>query len=832
MANEKVRYQTSLLVRILLPTALTLALFAGTVFLYFLPAVGDYFLSHKKQNIRQRTEAVISELARTEALVHSGHLSIHEAKEKAIEQIRTMRYGPEGKDYFWINDTRPFMIMHPYRPDLDGQDLADYVDSSGIAPFVEFTRIAQEGGGFVNYFWQWKDRPDVVAPKLSYVQKFEPWGWVIGTGIYLNDVEAELASFRNRITAVLLIILAIIALLSGYVMRQVYVSEKRRSKAQRQRERLFEALKAGEERYRTIADFAYDWEAWVGPDDTVMYCSPSCERITGYPPETFFENPALIREIITPEFKELWDDYLQQAVHKEGLQFDFRILKKDGGHRWLSAIGRSVYGIGMKPLGLRFSFRDITDRKNMEEQLRHQALHDPLTGLANRTLCLDRIRQALERSKRRNNYYFAVIFMDLDRFKLINDSLGHRFGDMVLVETSRRLARHVRSLDTVARFGGDEFVLLLDELQSPREAIRIVKRIRMEVAERFCFEGHEVVTTASFGIVLSPTDYERPEDLLQNANIAMHRAKEKGRNQFKVFTFRMLEHAVDLLNLENDMRRSLANNEFYLNFQPILLMNSGDLIGFEALARWNHPERGPISPSEFIPMAEESGLILELGQWVLNKALSALAQWRENNEVADHLFMAVNLSSRQFAQSGLSETIIAQLKESGVPPENLKLEITESAIMENPEMALQTISTLREYGVQFSIDDFGTGYSSLAQLQRLPVDTLKVDRTFVARLGEDKENLEIVKAVIALAHSLDLDVVAEGVENDEQLDSLSPLNCECVQGFLFYKPLSAADAERLIAKQKDTPPGEYIKRHERRKQASLKKAKNEGIVLE
>jgi len=801
MTKEKIKYPFSLLVRILLPTALTLALFAGAVFLYVLPTVGDSFLEHKKRTIRQLTETIISELSYFDDLTRSGRLTLPQAQRMAKEQVRAIRYGPKGKDYFWINDTRPFMVMHPYRTELEGSDLTGFRDKTGLAPFVEFTRQAKEGGGFVSYFWQNKDQPGVIAPKLSYVQKFKPWGWIVGTGIYLDDVEQELAYFRDRITLVLLGILGLIAVLSGIVTHRAYDTEKKRLKAQRQRERLLEALKAGEERYRTIADFAYDWEVWVGPDGTVMYCSPSCERITGYPPEAYFENPALIREIVAPTFQEDWDHYIRRVSHKEGQQLDFQIIKKDGGHPWLSAVGRSVYGIGMKPLGLRFSFRDITERKNMEEQLRHQALHDPLTGLANRTLCLDRIRQAMERAKRRANYYYAVVFIDLDRFKVINDSLGHRFGDMVLVETARRLTRHVRSLDTVARFGGDEFVFLLDELQSPREAIRIVKRLRLEMAEKFCFEGHEVTTTASFGIVLSPVEYSRPEDVLQNANIAMHRAKDKGRNQFKVFTSRMLEYAVAQLSMENDMRRGLANNEFYLNFQPILLLNTEELIGFEALARWKHPKRGIITPSEFIPMAEDSGLIMELGQWVLKKALDTLALWRANSKVAEHLFVAVNVSSKQFAQSDLSDAIMTQLKESGVPAENLKLEITESTLMDNPEQALQTLNRLRKRGVQFSIDDFGTGYSSLTLLQRLPVDTLKVDRSFVSRLGEDKENLEIVRAVIALAHSLDLNVVAEGVEKNSQLDSLSPLSCEYVQGFLFHKPLSAMEAEHLIVKQ-------------------------------
>lgn len=829
--NKKISQHTPLLARTLLPTFLTFVLVAGSVFFYFLPQAGDYFFNHKKEAIRELTQAALGVLQNFNTYVEAGDMSLEAAQQMAAQQIRTMRYGNEGKDYFWINDLRPIMIMHPYRPELEGTDLSDYRDSAGRPLFTDFATVAKQGGGFVSYFWQWKDQSRGEVPKLSYVQEFKPWGWVVGTGIYLNDVEAEIDTFRNRIAITFFVILGIIAMLSSYMVRQIFVAEKKRSRAQSQREKLLAALKAGEERYRTIADFAYDWEVWVSPEGVVLYCSPSCERITGYPPEAFFEDPELMHKIMAHDSQEEWDQYVKQVSHREGEQQDVRIIRKNGAMRWLGVVGRSVSGIGMKPLGLRFSFRDITDRKSMEQQLRHQALHDPLTGLANRTLCLDRIRQAISRSMRRDDYYFAIVFMDLDRFKVINDSLGHRFGDMVLVETSRRLSRQVRSLDTVARFGGDEFVFLLDELKSPREALRIVKRVRTAIAEKFSFEGHEVMTTASFGIVLSPTDSTRPENLLQNANIAMHRAKEKGRNQFKVFTSRMLESAVDLLNMENDMRRGLQNNEFHVEFQPILLMDSAALIGFEALARWNHPERGPIAPSDFIPMAEDSGLIMTLGEHILDKSIAALASWRTKHPKSDHLFVAVNLSGKQFTQADLAEQVKRLVTKHGLPPQNLKLEITETAIMENPKMALSTVSELREFGVQFSIDDFGTGYSSLTQLQRLPVDTLKVDRSFVSRLGDDKENHEIVRAVVALAHSLDLDVVAEGVETDLQKKSLADLNCECVQGFLYYKPLSMADAERIIKAQANGGPSkEYLQRRKKREQASLEKVKNDSLI--
>ncbi|WP_285906753.1 EAL domain-containing protein [Pseudodesulfovibrio pelocollis] len=799
----------------LLPAVLTLALFGGSIFLYLLPSIHNAFMDDRRENIRMLTGTVINTLAHLQQRVEAGELAPDEARTMGRDLIRAMRYGPEGKDYFWINDDTPRMIMHPYLPELEGRELADYTDQKGKALFMDFVRAANStGGGFVDYHWQWKDQPDVVARKLSFVRKFEPWGWIVGTGIYLDDVQGELARYRTRLTLIFIAILLVVAGIEVYVLRKFARGARERAKIRLQRERLLEALRSGEERYRTIADFAYDWEIWIGTDGGVVYCSPACERISGHPPERFFERPGLLREIIVPEDREAWDKYLAFINNEVGGSLDFRIVTRSGQTRWLGVVGRAVYGIGMKPLGIRCSFRDITDRKEMEEQLRHQALHDPLTELANRTLCLDRIGQAMRRAGRRGSYYFAVVFLDLDRFKIINDSLGHRFGDMVLVETANRLSHHVRTLDTVSRFGGDEFVLLLDELASPGEAIRIVKRIREELAQPFHFNGHEVQTTASFGIVLSPVPDIRSSEVLQRANIAMHQAKEAGRNRFKVFTARMLESAVDQLTMENDMRRGLESGEFHVEFQPIMDLGGSDIMGFEALARWQHPERGPIPPSEFIPMAEESGTIIKLGEWVLRESLMTLARWRKQTKGADDIFISVNLSGKQFARAELDKLVIDALRAAELPPEVLKLEITESALMDHPEAAIHVLKRLRRIGVRFSIDDFGTGYSSLSQLQQLPVDTLKVDRSFISRMKTDPENMEIVRAVIALAHSLGLDVVAEGVEDAGQLCSLMELRCESVQGFYFHKPLSPHDAEALLhrrAEGGDAAPGHQMR---------------------
>ncbi|MDR3640986.1 MAG: EAL domain-containing protein [Humidesulfovibrio sp.] len=440
------------------------------------------------------------------------------------------------------------------------------------------------------------------------------------------------------------------------------------------------------------------------------------------------------------------------------------------------------------------------ERQEFEAKLRHQALYDTLTGLANRTLALDRIQQALERCKRRDDVFYAVIIMDLDRFKVINDSLGHAVGDQVLEAIARRIVGILRGLDTVARFGGNEYILLLEELATPGEAIRIVKRLRHVVMEPVTVGGREVQTSASFGIVLSPNIFERAEELLQSAAIALHAVKASGRGRFKVFTPRMLMHAVERLTLEQELRQALEQNQFVVHYQPIWDLTSTHLVGFEALVRWQHPERGLVGPGSFITLAEETGIILELGRVVLTRACADLADWRERDPAARKLFVAVNLSNKQFSQYTLVEQVAETLSRTRLPADRLKLEITESTIMVNAESALVMLKRLKALGVQISIDDFGTGYSSLSYLQRFPVDTLKVDRSFVGRLGLDPENQEIVRAIVALAHSLGLDVVAEGVEEVGQADMLRDLGCECVQGFYFSRPLDGERAEAAIGR--------------------------------
>ncbi|MDQ7836668.1 MAG: EAL domain-containing protein [Humidesulfovibrio sp.] len=442
---------------------------------------------------------------------------------------------------------------------------------------------------------------------------------------------------------------------------------------------------------------------------------------------------------------------------------------------------------------------DISSRKQMEAQLLFKAQHDALTGLANRTLCLETIQHLLANSQRRNTL-FAVAFVDLDRFKMLNDSLGHSFGDRVLVEAARRLVLGLRGQGQVCRFGGDEFVLIVEEPASAEEAQAVIRSALDSLCSAFSVDGQEVRLTASVGVVVGPTaDSPKAEDILQNADMAMHRAKDTGRDRIRMFHPGMLRRARELLALDADMRRALEHNEFLVYYQPVMSVSGEHTLGFEALVRWKSPTRGLVTPHSFIPHAEESGLIVPLGELVLRRACATMAAWRERYPAARSMTLAVNLSARQFTQRDIVETVRQVLRESGLPPAWLKLELTESTLMGDPEAALSSMRRLKALGVSLAIDDFGTGYSSLAYLQRFPVDVLKIDRSFVQDLQrEESDSRELARAIMALARSLRLGVVAEGVETREQLDLLAELGCEAVQGFYFSPPLPEAGVPEFL----------------------------------
>ena len=440
------------------------------------------------------------------------------------------------------------------------------------------------------------------------------------------------------------------------------------------------------------------------------------------------------------------------------------------------------------------------DRHRVEEQLVHNSFHDALTGLPNRALFLDRAQRCLHQMERREGYLFAVLAVDLDGFQAINASFGQPAVDKVLIEIGERLVGKVRFGDTVARLGGDEFALLLDDVKDVSNALRVAERLQEGLAKPFLVDGREILTSASVGIASSIRTYKRSDDALRDAGTAMARAKRLGPGQVAVFDIRMHTQAVTRLKLETDLRRASDRQEFLLYYQPVVSLQSGRITGFEALLRWQHPQRGLISPGESLLIAEEIGLLIPIGQWVLQNASQQLRAWQVEFPVAPPLSMSVNLSCKQFLQSGELLTIIDEtLKVTGLDPCSLALEVTETVMMENAEVALATLAQLKDRQLRISIDDFGTGYSSLSYLQRLPVDNLKIDQSFVAHMKPAGESLEIVRGIITLAHSLGKQVIAEGVETGEQLALLRSLECDYGQGYLFSEPMEPEAARKLMA---------------------------------
>ena len=559
------------------------------------------------------------------------------------------------------------------------------------------------------------------------------------------------------------------------------------------------ALRRAEAKFRGIFENAIEGIFQLDPEGRYMEANPTLARIFGYPDPASF----LAAMAADPQAAEVAAgreaDFLAR-LHGGGdvHGFESQARRRDGRVIWISRHARPVRDEQGATLGYEGFLQDITERKETESRLMHQAFHDPLTGLPNRTLFLDHLRLAMERARRNPGYLFCVLYMDLDRFKIINDSLGHSIGDELLKHVARQLEAAVRAMDTVARFGGDEFAVLLEDFHHPREVVTIAKRILAAVRTPASLGGYDVHTSASIGIVLLTEHYTQADLILRDADTAMYHAKAAGKSRFKVFNRRMHEQAVRQLRLETDLARSVRNNDFTLLFQPMRNIRTGALEGFEALVRWAHPERGLLAPAEFIHVAEDTGLIFPLGDWVLDQVGATVRAWEALFGPDAPVGISVNLSAKQFMQPGLSARVEAVLRRTGIRPANLRLETTESVLMDHASAAIDMLRQLKAHGVTLAMDDFGTGYSSLSYLRQFPIDMLKIDRSFISRCDTDGEARVLVHSILTLAGNLGIAAVAEGVDTPGQLDTLRELGCAYAQGYLFSRPLPRSEAEALL----------------------------------
>ena len=703
----------------------------------------------------------------------------------------------------WSRDGR---IVYSSEPELRGHRfsigplLGSAYAGEGVARYVD----AGEGGA-----------PAPVGPppngdpsaKRRFLELFVPIrGMVDGNPIGVYDVYQDAERIESRVDAtrfvVFLVALIASSLLAGLIVlafggtSRVLAGQNRRLQEQATTERLLMVdLQRSEERFRSLVRNASDGVVVLGADGLIRYESPAVERILGRSPEAGIGKPGTTdihpddRAGVERRFAEV------AAVGGAEAAFEFRARHADGSWRTLEAIGKNLLddpAVG----GIVVNYRDITERKALEEQLRHQAFHDVLTGLANRSLFRDRLGHALARASRGANPT-AVLYLDIDDFKAVNDRFGHAEGDRLLVAVADRLRSATRAGDTVARLGGDEFAVIVEE-SDPTEAQAAADRILAALRESFDLGDREATVRASIGIAIHDVDGGDADEVLRRADIAMYAAKARGGDGHATYEARLYEATVARMEAKADLQGALERGELSVAYQPIVDMESGLITGAEALMRWDHPDKGSIPPAEFIPLAEENGLIVELGRWILETACRQTKLWQDETGRSD-LSISVNLSGRQISDPDLVSDVARALSTSGLDPACLTLEITETSLVRDVEATVAAFRALKSLGIRLAIDDFGTGYSSLSYLRQFPIDTLKIDRSFVAALDEGVESSALVRSILDLSETLRLETVAEGIETDEQRRALESLGATHGQGFLFARPMAPTEMAGLLA---------------------------------
>jgi diguanylate cyclase (GGDEF)-like protein/PAS domain S-box-containing protein len=621
---------------------------------------------------------------------------------------------------------------------------------------------------------------------------------IIGTGasLFYYYLEKSMASDQNLGSIVTIALILIISMFTQLLINNINRSrqalrESNETLEQKVIERTKE-LRDSEIKYRTIFENSGAATIIIERDMTISLANSVFVNISGFSRGEV-------------EFKKSIFDFLDDKSHRKILDdegflsidnnLECMLIDRERDQKDMLITITPISGTDKCVASL----TDISELKEAERQITHQAFHDTLTNLPNRTLFMEHLNMAIKRGKRRQDYHFAVLYLDIDRFKLVNDSLGHNVGDNLLTAFADRIQDSLREIDTLARLGGDEFVILLEDIEEGNYASMVAERLQQQLKRPFVVNGEEVYAPSSFGVVDRTQDYDLPEDIIRDADSAMYHAKEKGRAQYKIFDKKLHEKALHLLQRETDLRKAIHKKEFETHYQPIVSLKTRSVVGFEALIRWNHPQLGLIYPGSFIPIAEDTGLIIPITRLVVEEACHDLKIWQERIKDLQKLTMSVNISSRHFLQPSLLNDLKDVLNRVDLAPDHLKLEITETALMEDVDDTIRLVQRMRDYGLQIVIDDFGTGYSSLSYLQRLPIDTLKVDRSFVSRIRNTPDgNRNIVEAIISLAHRLDMIVVAEGVETLEQYTILLDMNCQLGQGYLFAKPLPRSKVDKLI----------------------------------